>query len=648
MRFGDSCRSPIMTQHQDKCTTCPIVGYRNEVLSALNELVERVAHTLMAADEGNYVPASEQALADVAAHFGLDVAFLRHNDHAIGATILIAQWPVRTYVPDPDPIGTVYFKDADPVFAMAEHVKEPVILRPGAEPDEYQQRIEEGTTVPAVSIAAVPMNVTDKTEGSAGFITTGTLGFIKYGDLAWTDDEITALKVIATMFAHLKARVEAQESVRHLAEHDDLTGLCNRRSLLDHLERRLAAGQPAPVAALYIDPDQLKAVNDLLGHDTGDQVLVELTQRLREHAADAAYLSRLGGDEIVAVLNAPTTLADAYEYAEQLRETLAARLMLGSSYIRHRVSIGVAVGTPGTDSVSDLLKYAEHALTAAKAAGGNTVIAFSDELAAQYSLQTDIEVHLQDSIDSGALHLQYVPEVDLRSGQLAAMEAVVRWNHPTRGLLLRDAFMPVAEATNFGGAVGREVMRMACEQFQRWRIEGLAQDVMLRVKLSPAQIVTDGFTEHLTATLAHFNVPAASLCLELPEDLLVAEAQRCSQILLALKDIGVQLALDNFGTGYSFLPSLKELPIDSLKVGRAFVRTLDHDGENALFVQSIAALADAFGLELTADGLETESAAERLVAMGYRRAQGLLVSGPVDANGMEALLKAPKLRAPAA
>lgn len=616
------------------------------MLTALNELVEGVAHTLMAADADNYVAASEQVLTDVAAHFGLDVAFLRHNDHTIRATILIAQWPIRTYVPDPDPIGTVYFKDADPVFAMAEHVEEPVILRPGAEPDEFQQRIEEGTTVPVVSIAAVPMNVADTTEGSDGFITTGTLGFIKYGDLAWTDDEITALKVIATMFAHVKARVEAQESIRHLAEHDDLTGLRNRRSLLEHLEHRLAAGEPAPVAALYIDPDQLKAVNDLLGHETGDRVLVELTQRLREHTADVAFLARLGGDEIIAVLNAPTTLADAYEYAEQLRQMLAARLLLGSTYIRHRVSIGVAVGIPGTDSVSDLLRYAEHALTAAKTAGGNTVIAFSDELAARYSLQTDIEVHLHDCVESGALFLRYLPEVDLQSGELAALEAVVRWNHPTRGPLLRDEFMPIAEATNFGGAVGREVIRLACEQFQRWRRAGLAHETMLRVKLSPAQVVTDGFTEHLTATLTEFDIPAAALCLELPEDLLVAEAQRCGQILLALKSIGVRLALDNFGTGYSFLPSLKELPIDSLKVGREFVRTLDRGGENELFVRSIAALADAFGLELTADGVETESAAQRLVAMGYRHAQGPLVSGPLDADAAEALLKKPTLRQP--
>ncbi|MEN4446321.1 bifunctional diguanylate cyclase/phosphodiesterase [Mycobacterium sp. SM3041] len=616
------------------------------MLRALNELVDRVTRTLMAVDADNYVAASEQALTDVAAHFGLDVAFLRHNDHTIGATILIAQWPIRTYVPDPDPIGTVYFKDADPVFAMAEHVAEPVILRPAAEPDEFQQRIEEGTTVPVISMAAVPMNVTDTAEPD-GFTTTGTLGFIKYGDRQWLDEEITALKVIATMFAHVKVRVETLASIKHLAEHDDLTGLRNRRSLLDHLDQRLASGEPAPVAALYIDPDQLKAVNDLLGHETGDQVLVELTQRLSEYAAGEAFLARLGGDEIVAVLNAPTSLADAQAYAERLRETLAARLMLGSSYIRHRVSIGVAVGIPGADSVSDLLRYAEHALTAAKAAGGNTVIAFSDELAAQFSFQTDVEVHLQDCIDNGALFLYYQPEVDLRSGELVAMEAVVRWNHPTRGLLLREEFMPTAEATNFGGAVGREVLRMACEQFRRWRAEGLAQNVMLRVKLSPAQVLTAGFTEHLAATLAQFEVPAGSLCLELPEDLLVTEAQLCGQILLELKQIGVQLALDNFGTGYSFLPSLKELPIDSLKVGRGFVQTLDHDDENALFVQSIALLADAFGLELTADGLETESAAQKLIAMGYRRAQGLLVSGPVDADTMRQLLAAPVLRTPA-
>lgn len=614
--------------------------------TALNELVQRVAETLLGADVENSVAASERALEDVAAHFGLDVAFLRHNDHTIHATILIAQWPIRTYVPDPDPIGTVYFKDADPVFAMAEHIKEPVILRPPSEPDEFQQRIEEGTTIPAVSMAAVPMTVADPAAGPSALATTGTLGFIKYGDREWTQDEITALKVIASMFTQLKGRVEAQALIKHLAVHDDLTGLPNRRSLLAHLEGRLTPGQPGPVAVLSIDLDLLKAVNDLLGHEAGDRVLIELSERLREYAADTAFLARLGGDEIVAVLNAPTPLESAYSFGEQLRKVATKRSSPDMPHIRTRVSIGVAVAIPGVDSISDLLGYTDHALAEAKAAGGNTVAAFSDDLAAQYARLGDIEVHLPDCIDSQALRLHYLPEVDLRTGALAAMEVQVRWNHPTRGLLLPEEFMPVAETINFAATLGREVLRLACRQLAQWRRKGLAHQVMLRVKLSPAQVVTEGFAEHLSETLTSFDIPPACLSLELPEDLLVVEADRSRQILLSLKAIGVHLALDNFGAGYSFLPSLKTLPIDSLKVGRTFVQALDDDGASGMFIRSIAALAEAFGLELAADGVETETAAQRLVAAGYVRAQGLLISGPVDVDGMEAMLRLPALRPP--
>src|SRR5579875_208787 len=196
----------------------------------LDEVVTAAAAELMAATASNAVAASERVLADLVTHFAVDVGFLRHNDHTIHATKLIAQWPPRDYVPDPDPIGVVYFADADPVFAIAEDLKSPGVLRPEPDNADYQRRVEEGTAVPATSIACVPL--------LSGDVTTGTLGFVKFGDREWLPDELNALQAIATLFAQLQARIVAEEQVHYLAGHDDLTGLLNRRALIAELDDR--------------------------------------------------------------------------------------------------------------------------------------------------------------------------------------------------------------------------------------------------------------------------------------------------------------------------------------------------------------------------------------------------------------------------
>lgn len=238
---------------------------------SLDELVTRVASKLMAATAATAVTISEGVLAILVEHFGVDVSFLRHNNHDIHATKLIVEWPPRDYVPDPDPIGVVYFADADPVFAMAEYLKEPAVLRPEPANADYQRRIEEGASVPAVSLACVPL--------LSGEITTGVLGFVKYGDREWHDDELRALQAIATLFAQLQARIVAEEQLRYLAEHDDLTGLLNRRALIAHLDERLADGQRGPVTLLFLGLDRLKAVNDYLGHNAGDRLIEVFADR---------------------------------------------------------------------------------------------------------------------------------------------------------------------------------------------------------------------------------------------------------------------------------------------------------------------------------------------------------------------------------
>ncbi|WP_228032341.1 bifunctional diguanylate cyclase/phosphodiesterase [Mycolicibacterium sp. P9-22] len=592
--------------------------------------MDLAAKRLITAHTDNVVEISELVLADLAAYLGLDVAFLRHNDHEIHATRLVAEWPVRPFVPDPDPIGVVYFADADPVFAMAERLKEPLVIRPAAETDEYQQRIQQGTEVPQISMACVPLLSND--------VTTGTLGFVKYGDREWLEEELNALKTIATMLAQLQARLVAIERLQFLAEHDDLTGLCNNRVLTDHLDGRLASGQDGPVAVLFADLDRLKSVNDLFGHAAGDEVIAQFARRLRESFSDIALLARQGGDEFVLVLNEPMELPQAELLADRIRLLLREPFAIGREFVRRTASIGVAVGVPGRDSASDVLRYADLALEAAKGSGGNDAAVFTDAIALKYLLLNDVELHLRDGIESEAFVVHYQPEVDLRTGKVVAVEALVRWNHPTRGMLLPSAFMPVAESSNLAAVLGRKVLQDSCAQLQQWKSMGLAQDLLLRVNVSPVQRVADGFADHVARVLTEYELDPASLSLEFAESFVTDDADLNDEILTALRALGVGLALDEFGAAYSDLSRLKSLPIDTLKIDRSFVQHLDGSKDDLAIIRAIVSLGEAFGLGLVAVGLETEAAAQMLVAMGCHQAQGFLLSPPVDPDTMAQML----------
>lgn len=600
------------------------------MIGSLNGLVDLAAKRLITAHTDNVVEISELVLADLAAYLGLDVAFLRHNDHEIHATRLVAEWPVRPFVPDPDPIGVVYFADADPVFAMAERLKEPLVIRPAAETDEYQQRIQQGTEVPQISMACVPLLSND--------VTTGTLGFVKYGDREWLEEELNALKTIATMLAQLQARLVAIGRLQFLAEHDDLTGLCNSRVLTDHLDGRLAPGQDGPVAVLFADLDRLKSVNDLFGHAAGDEVIAQFARRLRESFSDIALLARQGGDEFVLVLNEPMELPQAELLADRIRLLLREPFAIGREFVRRTASIGVAVGVPGRDSASDVLRYADLALQAAKGSGGNDAAVFTDAIALKYLLLNDVELHLRDGIESEAFVVHYQPEVDLRTGKVVAVEALVRWNHPTRGMLLPSAFMPVAESSNLAAVLGRKVLQDSCAQLQQWKSMGLAQDLLLRVNVSPVQRVADGFADHVARVLTEYELDPASLSLEFAESFVTDDADLNDEILTALRALGVGLALDEFGAAYSDLSRLKSLPIDTLKIDRSFVQHLDGSKDDLAIIRAIVSLGEAFGLGLVAVGLETEAAAQMLVTMGCHQAQGFLLSPPVDPDTMAQML----------
>ncbi|KUI44351.1 hypothetical protein AU198_16965 [Mycobacterium sp. GA-1199] len=584
----------------------------------------------MGVNAATSVEVSQRVLADLVEYLGVDVSFLRHNDHQIRASVLIAEWPVRPGIPDPDPLGVVYFADADPVFARCEHQKEPIVFRPEPSTEEYQQTIAEGRHVPSTSMACVPM--------LSGDVTSGVLGFVKFGDRDWTPEELNALKAIASLFAQVQARVDAEDRLRYLAEHDDLTGLCNRRALLAHLDARLRQGQPGPVSVLFFDLDRLKAINDYLGHTAGDWFIRVLAERLRQGADDGTFLARLGGDEFVAVPAGPTDVDTARELATRLQSALNERVAVDGEKLTRTVSIGVALGEPGRDDTSDLLRRADQAVLTAKASGGNDVAVFTDQMSMESDFRNDIELHLHNVIETGALLLHYQPEVNMRTGEILAAEALVRWQHPTRGLLAPGSFIGVAESINMAGELGRWVMRTACREFAQWRANGVGRDVVLRVNVSPVQLVSDGFVEAVAATTEEFGLDGGSVCLEITESVVVQDIETTRKTLAGLKQVGVQVAIDDFGTGYSVLSHLKSLPVDTLKIDKGFVQELGENPGDLAIVRAIIALAEAFGLQLVAEGVETEEAARTLLEHGCHRAQGFLLSRPLPGAEMESLL----------
>jgi diguanylate cyclase len=596
----------------------------------LDYLVTAAAAELMAATAADSAAISERVLGNLVRDLGVDFSFLRHNDHTIRATILIAEFPPRNA--DPDPIGVVYFADADSIFARTEHLKVPDVLRPEPDNADYQHHIEEGTGAPAVSLAAVPL--------LSGDLTTGTLAFGKLGDREWLPEELNALQAIAALFAQLQGRIVAEERLQYLAEHDDLTGLLNRRALIEYLDQRLAEGQPGPVSVVFLALDRFKVINDHLGQNAGDRFIEAFAGLVRKATDITSAIGRFGGDEFVVVPTAAMDAAAAETFAQSLHDRVHKQVVIDGEMLTRTVSIGVASGLPGQHSTSDLLRRVDQALRTAKNSGGDKVATFSPEMSRTNMIRNDIELHLEGMIDSdtGAMVLHYLPEFDMRTGEILGTEALIRWQHPTLGLLMPDSFIQVVESINLGAKLGRLVMRAACAQFGLWQSREIGRGTVLRINVSPVQLVTDGIVDTVATTLDEFGLDPNTVCLEITESVVVQDIDATRKTLFRLKDIGVQIAIDDFGTGYSVLTYLKSLPVDMLKIDKGFVRSLDTNAGDLAIVRSTMALADAFGLDAVAEGVETVAAAKILLDLGCYRAQGFLLSRPLDSAAMGALL----------
>ncbi|WP_216908328.1 putative bifunctional diguanylate cyclase/phosphodiesterase [Nocardia noduli] len=564
----------------------------------------------------------ERVLADLIAHLDVDFAHLRRIDREWKATVLVAEWPRRS-APDPDPLSVVYFDQAYSPFHAVENVSEPMITCA----DSYfgQQ----------VTSAVVPL----MRDGES----IGVLSFVKHGDWVWSQQEVGVLRVIASLLVELQRRVDAETRAEYLSTHDKLTGLPNEHALLDFMGRRLRSSRPGPVAVLCVSLDGLKLINHHRGRQAGDQVLCNAAGRLEEQLEDDDMVARIGGDQFVIV---PKKAMDPYTaelLACRIQQVLTGRTILDDGTTSCGVSVGVAVGVLGEDA-ADVLRQADLALRAAKTQDGNGVAVYTDTICMRFELEDDIALNLRSAVSDDSLVLHYQPEVDLRTGRVLAVEALVRWQHPTRGLLLPDTFIGVAEASNLADELGDWVIRAACAQLSDWHRRGLASDVVLRINTSPMQLINPNFVDRVARALQLHGIAGDSVCLEITENVAVQDLNRTDLTLRALKSLGVQIALDDFGTGYNTLTHLQALPVDIVKIDRSFVKYLDDNPHNRAIVESIITLARDFELAVVGEGVETTAAAHTLLTLGCHRAQGFLIARPLPAEEVETHLNTMRIR----
>jgi diguanylate cyclase (GGDEF)-like protein len=422
--------------------------------------------------------------------------------------------------------------------------------------------------------------------------------------------------------------VEALADARRQARTDDLTELPNRRLFLENLDRDLSRRDPqAPMAVAIIDLDRFKEINDSFGHHLGDRLLQMVAARLAEAVGGEGVLARLGGDEFGVLL--PSAGVDgATAFAGGLLAALRHPFDLDQITLHVDASVGVAAFPDhGTDR-STLLRHADSAMYIAKTEHSGVCVATggADDDTGRRRLTTLEE--LRSGLDRDELVLHYQPQMRLGTGEICGVEALVRWNHPTRGLVYPDGFLPLAEHAGLMGRLTMRVLEIALDQCRAWRAEGL--ELTVAVNLSASNLQDTTLPDQVADALARHGVPPAALHLEVTEEVLMRDAQRATEVLVALRAMGIRLAVDDYGTGYSSLAYLHALPVDDLKLDRAFVAHCDTDPRSAAIVKSTVELAHNLGMRMIAEGAENEDVVDRLRQWDCDLVQGYHISRPQD------------------
>jgi diguanylate cyclase (GGDEF)-like protein len=418
--------------------------------------------------------------------------------------------------------------------------------------------------------------------------------------------------------------------LQHAATHDALTGLPTREVLLDRLKRELtrnAAGGEC-IAILFVDLDNFKRVNDSLGHGSGDQVLREMATRVVGCLGKGDTASRFGGDELV-ILHPRATAGSELALGTQILATMAEPIFISRKEVVVSVSIGVALCAPGEKTDEQLLREADTALYAAKGRGRARLQQFNDELYAQAEKSVQIESDLRLALRTSQLFVLYQPQVSLKTGRVVGLEALVRWRHPTRGIVPPDDFIPVAEECGLIVDLGRQVLRESCRQLAEWARLTPGRRLAMSVNVSPREVEEPGFVVGLTQILEETGIDPSALCLEITEKAVTGATAGTVTVLEQVRQMGVYVAIDDFGTQHSSLTRLRDLPAEVLKIDRGFIDGLSTETGDTAIVSSILSLAYAMGKHPIAEGVEKREQAAALLRMGWGVAQGYLFSPAV-------------------
>jgi len=454
-------------------------------------------------------------------------------------------------------------------------------------------------------------------------------------------------KVALIVSMDITERKNAQAKMEFMAHHDALTGLPNRVQLVERLEHELRRAERHRYygAVLFIDLDQFKNINDSLGHPVGDRVLEVVAERLQESVREEDLVARLSGDEFVVVLTVldqhmETAALRAGEISEKIRAIVSQPYVYDTMELRVTCSVGVVVYPDKNNSVHELLRYADTAMYQVKEKGRDSIEFFNEEMADKVSRQLVMEGDLHRALEEQQFELHYQAKIDVDTGRAKGAEALLRWNHPTKGQISPVDFIPVLETSGMIIDVGQWVVEEACKTLVRWADEGWWQEGMrLSINISPRQFRRIAFVQDVLDTLEQYPIPANSLDMEITEGIVIQRVEDAIATMTILNESGISFSLDDFGTGYSSISYLKRLPVATLKIDKAFVGDIIEDRNDRVLVETIVTMGKLLDLELVAEGVELQEQLNILHRLGCHYYQGYLASKPVDRAAFEQILR---------
>jgi diguanylate cyclase (GGDEF)-like protein/PAS domain S-box-containing protein len=465
----------------------------------------------------------------------------------------------------------------------------------------------------------------------------GSAGEVEVAASAFTHQGKPSVQVV---LRDITERNKARERLNYLAQYDSLTGLPNRTLFRDRLEQGLSHAQrsPRPAALLFIDVDRFKEVNDTLGHAIGDKLLQQVAERLKACVRSGDTVGRFGGDEFGVILMDLAKPGDAGLVAQKINDSLAQPFDIDGHQIFVSASIGITLYPADAADAGTLSMNADAAMYRAKEKGRNNHQFFTPEMNERAMQRMEMEASMRRALQQSEFALHYQPKVDLASGEICGIEALLRWSHPQKGPVSPAEFVPILEDTGLIIPVGEWVMREACRQIGAWQKAGLMAPPVA-VNLSARQFQDKGLEDKIRAIIAESGIDPTLLQLEITESLLMNDPKAAERILLALKDAGVKLSIDDFGTGYSSLAYLRRFPLDVLKIDRAFIKDIVGNPDDAAITLAVISLAHSLMLKVVAEGVETEAQVNLLTQHGCDEFQGYFFSKAVPASELEALIR---------